>query len=895
MGRADVSEMSLSEAPFPDAKSLGAPESIADSPWVVMKFGGTSVSTAERWRSIAALIRNRQAAGLRPVIVHSALQGVSNSLIRLLDGSVRGEPGDVLAAIRRQHLSLAADLGLDGEALLAPAFDELERLVAGISLVREASPRVRARVLAQGELMATRIGATWLDRSGIPTEWQDARSILTSDDRKGMAASQDFLSATCRYAPDPGLNARFAGHGKVVLTQGFIASNARGDTVVLGRSGSDTSAAYLAATLQATRLEIWTDVPGMYTADPRIVPSARLLLELHYDEAQELASMGSKVLHPRCLSPVRAYSIPLFLRCTTAPELAGTVVSAATTSSEPQVKGISTRAGTVLMSMEGTAMWHEVGFLADAFAVFKAHGISLDLVSTSETSVTVSIDTTDDLLTADVRDALVQDLEKLCRVRIIPDCAVVSLVGRKIRTILPRLAPALSVFEEERIHLVSQAANDLNLTFVIDQSHMGRLVGKLHASMIGQASDRSPYGPSWEELFRQPAAQAAPRELWWRRRRDELLAVAQREPNAYVYDLDTVRRAASALRAMRSVDRVLYAVKANFNPQILRALAELGVDFDCVSPGEVRHLREAVQGLDAGRILFTPNFAPRAEYEWAFGEDLRVTLDNLHPLREWPAVFRGRDIFVRLDPGQGRGHHEKVKTAGAQSKFGVPRFEIDELARLVDATGVRITGIHAHSGSGILDPENWRAVAGELLKVARRFPTVRVLDLGGGLGVPERASEAPFDVAGLDATLAEIRAAAPDYELWLEPGRYLVAEAGVLVSRVTQLKGKGERRYVGIGTGMNSLIRPALYGAYHEIVNLSRLDDPATELVTVVGPICETGDRLGTDRLLPPSREDDVILIANAGAYGYVMGSRYNLRGVAPEVILDGDAAARGP
>jgi diaminopimelate decarboxylase/aspartate kinase len=340
------------------------------------------------------------------------------------------------------------------------------------------------------------------------------------------------------------------------------------------------------------------------------------------------------------------------------------------------------------------------------------------------------------------------------------------------------------------------------------------------------------------------------------------------------------------LRRMRSVDRVLYAVKANFNSQILQLLADLGIDFDCVSPGEVRHLREAVPGIAAGRILFTPNFAPRAEYEWALDEGLHLTLDNLHPLREWPEIFRGRELFVRLDPGRGRGHHEKVKTAGVQSKFGVPRFEIDELVHLVERTGASIVGIHAHSGSGILDPENWRAVAGELIKVARRFPTVKVLDLGGGLGVPERAGEAPFDVAGLDATLAEIRAAVPDYELWLEPGRYLVAEAGVLLSHVTQLKGKGERHYVGIGTGMNSLIRPALYGAYHEIVNLSRYEQAAKVLVTVVGPICETGDRLGSDRLMPEAGEGDVILIANTGAYGRVMSSEYNLRKPAEEILI---------
>jgi diaminopimelate decarboxylase/aspartate kinase len=163
---------------------------------------------------------------------------------------------------------------------------------------------------------------------------------------------------------------------------------------------------------------------------------------------------------------------------------------------------------------------------------------------------------------------------------------------------------------------------------------------------------------------------------------------------------------------------------------------------------------------------------------------------------------------------------------------------------------------------------------------------VTTIDLGGGLGVPEKPGDKPFDLARLDETLAEIRETYPQYSLWLEPGRYLVARAGVLLTRVTQTKGKGEMRYVGVGAGMNTLIRPALYGAYHEIVNLSRADELPSETVTIVGPICETGDRLGSDRLLPPTKEGDVILIANAGAYGYVMSSQYNRREVATEVIL---------
>lgn len=874
------------EAEFPDVAALGADDTIAASPLVVMKFGGTSVSSGRNWRTIAGLVRNRLAGGLRPVVVHSALGGVSNALAEALAQAVEGDAAPVVNAIRQQHHGLARELGLDPAELVDPLLEELERLLAGVRLVGEISVRVRARAMALGELMATRIGAAYLASTGIDTEWRDARTVLQSEERPNRSETHNYLSATCAHAPDPELRAELTAGSAVVLTQGFIAANPRGETVLLGREGSDTSAAYFAARLEARRLEIWTDVPGMFTADPKLVPSARLLLELNYDEAQELASMGSKVLHPRCLSPVQARGIPLFIRCTNAPEVAGTVVSPVTREAEPQVKGISARSGTVLISMEGAAMWHEVGFLADAFACFRNHGVSVDLVSTSETSVTVSVDTADEMFSDEVRRALLRDLESLCRVRLIPDCAVVSLVGRRIRTILGRLAPAFAVFEEEKIHLVTQASNDLNFSFVIDQKEVPRLVPKLHSSMISKAMDSTAFGPSWEELFHARPAAPARADAWWQHKRAELLRIAGETRNAYVYDLESVHQAAGALLGLRSVDRVLYAVKANFNPRVLQTLEAAGVGFDCVSPGEVRHLESVLPGLDPQRILLTLNFAPRDEYEWALERDLRITLDNLHPLREWPELFRGREVFIRVDPGRGRGHHEHVQTAGTLSKFGIPRFELDELARLADKAGAQVTGIHAHSGSGILDPGNWRAVAGELLKAARRFPGVRTLDLGGGLGVPERPGEEPLDLARLDAALAEIREACPDYELWLEPGRYLVARAGVLLTRVTQTKGKGRMKYVGVATGMNSLIRPALYGAYHEIVNLSRLDEPASETVTVVGPICESGDRLGTDRLLPPTVEDDVILIANAGAYGHVMGSNYNLRGIAEEVVI---------
>lgn len=876
----------VTEADFANSGLLGAPENIATSEWVVMKFGGTSVSTAANWKTIADRVRHRLDEGFRIVVVHSALKGVSNALEEILQSAIAGETSERFEALKQQHYALAESLGLDGPILLDGPLQELEQLIAGVRLVHEVSVRVRVRVMALGEIMATTLGASYLESVGIDVHWQDARDILTSENRANRSVTQSYLSATCEYDADPDLAQELRQRGRVILTQGFIARNAHRETVLLGRGGSDTSAAYFAAKLQARRLEIWTDVPGMFTADPKLVPSARLLVALHFDEAQELASTGSRVLHPRCLSPLRRHGIPLFIRCTSAPKISGTVISSVTSETEPQVKGLASRGGLTLVSMDGVGMWHEVGFLADAFACFKSHGVSVDLVSTSETNVTVSIDTVDGMLAEDTEQSLVTDLAPLCRVKVIRNCAAVSLVGRKIRTILPRIAPALEAFEEEKIHLVSQAANDLNFSFVIDEDQVPRLVSKLHPSIIRKSGGSPAFGSSWEELFQGEPAVIDRQPPWWLQKRNELLSLAEQYPNAYVYDAESVKAAAECLLQMQSLDRVLYAVKANFNAELLRILADAGVDFECVSPGEVDWLFEVMPDLDQSRVLFTPNFAPRTEYEWAVEKGLQLTLDNLHPLQAWPEIFKDQKLFIRVDPGQGRGHHEHVKTAGVHSKFGIPRFEVDELVELLNQAGADVIGVHAHSGSGILDAENWRSVAAELIKVAERFPAVDVVDLGGGFGIAEKPGDKPLDLQRLDESLTAIKTAYPKYRLWIEPGRFLVAQAGVLLTHVTQVKGKGDMRYVGVGTGMNSLIRPALYGAYHEIVNLTKADEAATESVTVVGPICETGDRLGSDRLLPPSEESDVILIANTGAYGYVMSSNYNRRKIETELVI---------
>ncbi len=857
-----------------------------ESHWVVLKFGGTSVSSVSNWKNVAGVVRARLDEGLRPVIVHSALSGITDRLEQLLAKALTGDWEPVMEQIERRHADLSRDLGIPISAELEHHLADLQKMASGIHLIGEVSDRLRARVMATGELMATRIGAAFLASEGLDVQWLDARTLLHAEERPGASARASYLSATCNFEPDPDLQQRLAAGGSVLLTQGFIASDAKGETVLLGRGGSDTSGSYFAAKLRARRLEIWTDVPGMFTANPRQVPNARLLKSLDYDEAQEIASSGAKVLHPRCILPAKQYSIPVSVHATQHPEFDGTVITATGGDGGARVKAVCTKKGITLISLETLGMWHQVGFLSDAFAVFKDHGLSVDLVSTSETTVTLSLDPAANALDAHALDALVNSLSRLCRVEVIGPCSAVSLVGRSIRATLHRLGDALELFEEQRIYLVTQAANDLNITFVVDEEQGDRLVSRLHDVIVRNAPSDHVLGPTWEQIYGLRAAIPAGGPPWWEGRRGELQRISRERGCAYVYDRATLDRTARQLLAIDGVERVFYAIKANPHPDILKSFAELGLGFECVSQGECERVLEVVPGIDRGKLLFTPNFAPRSEYEWAFAQGIYVTLDNLYPLRAWPELFRGRDVLVRVDTNFGRGHHDHVRTAGVHSKFGIPLFELDELDRLLAATGVRVIGLHAHTGSGVFDVRNWQQVGQLLGDLARRFPDARVIDLGGGFGVPEKPGQVPVDLAQLQGVIDDLRVKWPQLAIWLEPGRFLVAQAGVLLAQVTQLKGKGAVKYVGVATGMNSLIRPALYGSHHDIVNLSRFGEPGTEVYNVVGPICESADVLGYERLLPPTFEGDTLLIATAGAYGHVMSSSYNLREPAQEVLV---------
>ena len=854
--------------------------------WIVLKFGGTSVGPRQRWDTIGRIATRRaREEDARVLVVVSALSGVTNALQAIADG---GDARAGVAALVERHQRFTSELGMDPDATIGARLATLQWLVDD---PRAASRPFdwQAEVLAQGELLSSTLGAAYLCAQGLDFGWCDARDWLQALALPNQNDWTTRLCVSCRHDRDPASRASFdAQPARMLLTQGFIARHGDGGTAVLGRGGSDTSAAYFGAILGARRVEIWTDVPGMFSANPREVPDARLLARLDYAEAQEIATTGAKVLHPRSIGPCREANVPMRILDTERPDLPGTRIDAQA-ATVPGVKAISRRNGIVLVSMESIGMWQQVGFLADIFERFRRHGLSVDLIGSSETNVTVSLDPSDNLVSGNVLEALAADLAQVCRVKVIAPCAAITLVGRGMRSLLHRLSDIWATFGRERVHLVSQSSNDLNLTFVVDEADAEGLVPQLHAELVRSGAmpmrDASVFGPTWREITQGVLPRERP---WWHGARDALLRRAEAGTPCYAYHLPTVRDRARALTTVGAVDRRYYALKANAHPAILRALHEEGFGFECVSAGELARVFDTLPGLDPSRVLFTPSFAPRAEYADALARGVTVTVDNVEALARWPELFRDRALWLRLDLGRGEGHHQKVRTGGAEAKFGLPVARLEAFAAAARAIGTRIEGLHAHLGSGIDAPDHWRNVHAELAGLADGLGTVAWIDVGGGLPVPYTPDAPRFDLDAWAAGLAEIKAAYPRYRLAVEPGRWLVAESGVLLLTATQVVEKDGVRRVGADAGMNALLRPALYEAWHDIANLSRLESPADTLFDVVGPICESGDVLGERRLLPAATAGgDVLLVADAGAYGMAMAGIYNLRALPAEDVLE--------
>ena len=374
--------------------------------------------------------------------------------------------------------------------------------------------------------------------------------------------------------------------------------------------------------------------------------------------------------------------------------------------------------------------------------------------------------------------------------------------------------------------------------------------------------------------------------MWWINKKDVLLDIASKTSNCIVYNKKSIEKSITKLNEIESIDRLFYAMKANFNPEILQIINEYGLGFECVSTGEIKHLYESVPNINDKKIIYTPNFAARDDYIWALNNQIMVTVDNLYPFIKWPEIFKNKRIMIRIDPGVGDGHHDHVITGGSFSKFGIPMSDVEKIIELSKKYNINIIGLHVHSGSGIKNISIWLDTAKKLLELSKLINDIEIINLGGGIPIKEKLEEKEFDLNTFGKKLNNLKTSFRDIEMWFEPGRFIVGESGVITTHVTQTKQKGHYKYIGVDIGMNVLIRPALYGSYHEIVNLTKYNHKHKNQVSIVGPICESGDKLGENRAFPDTDEGDVILIANAGAYVSSMSSDYNLREKPKELII---------
>jgi aspartate kinase len=449
---------------------------------VVMKFGGTSVADPEAIHRLIAIVKSRMTPNsAAPVVVVSALAGVTDKLVevtRLAESGEGDRAASVLGALLDRHLAVASGVtSTNRTAVLADVqreFDELIGLVHALSVLREVSPRSTDAVFAVGEVVSSRIVAAAFLDSGVPSAWVDARAVLVTDNEHTTAAPDTI--GTCERA-----QARLAplsASGQVAVLGGFIGATAAGVTTTLGRGGSDYSAAIFGSCLGVDEIQIWTDVDGMLTADPRIVPQPRVVPNLTFAEASELAYFGAKVLHPSTILPAVAKNIPVRILNSRRPENAGTLNTADGRPARGQLTAIACKRDVTVIDITSTRMLMAHGFLRRLFEVFERFKTAVDVVTTSEVSVSVTVDDTRRL------DAILDNLRHFADAGCEREMAIICAVGENLRADATLFGRAVTALEHLPLRLVSQAASRRNITFVLRDSDVPHAMMRLHETFF---------------------------------------------------------------------------------------------------------------------------------------------------------------------------------------------------------------------------------------------------------------------------------------------------------------------------------------------------------------------------------------------------------------------------
>jgi aspartate kinase len=450
---------------------------------IVCKFGGTSVGDAAAIRRLAGIIRPRIPE--RPVVVVSALSGVTNALLHLLALAEGGDEAGLAKSLEQivaRHAAMAGELEA-GDGAAAAISADAHRL-GGVLLEREGVPpteELTDLVSGMGELWSSRLVAAALAASGLPGEWVDVRRAMITDARFTRALPD--RAALGRRAP--GLFGPLLDAGRVPVTQGFIGATPDGRPTTLGRGGSDFSAALLGAALHAERVEIWTDVDGIMTADPRIVPNARPLPMASHHEAAELSAFGATVLHPATQAPLVEARIPCVVLNSFAPERPGTTILSGhrpePVGSSP-VRSISCKRGITVVNVRSPASLGSSGFMRALFEIFERHQLVVDVIATSEVNVSVTVD--DRARLEEARG----DLEGLGEVTVFPHRAIVAVVGIGLRGTKGLAARIFSAVRGINIEVISQGASEINVTFVVREEDSADAVRRLHEALIEEAA-----------------------------------------------------------------------------------------------------------------------------------------------------------------------------------------------------------------------------------------------------------------------------------------------------------------------------------------------------------------------------------------------------------------------
>lgn len=447
-------------------------------PITVAKFGGTSVADHAAMSRSAAIIKENPEAR---VVLISACSGVTNLLVELANGIVDSEQrSQRLQKLRTIHQNILDELA-EPQAV-ATDIDQLLENVARLSEQAASAPSIQLtdQLVAHGELLSTFLFTQILNEMKASALRFDIRQVMRTDSQFGKAVPD---IETIREQANLHLQPLLAAD-QIIVSQGFIGSNADGQTTTLGRGGSDYSAALVAEAINAATLEIWTDVPGMYSTDPRITANAKPIDEISFSEASEMANFGAKILHPSTLLPAVRQQIPVFIGSSKAPEQGGTWIRQQVTS-PPKFRALALRCNQTLVTLTSLNMFHAYGFLAEVFRILAEHKISVDLITTSEVSVSLTLDQTDTGGGAPTLPAAaVEELSKLCRVEVEQDLCLVALIGNKLGEAPGAATQVFGKLEEYSPRMICFGASTHNLCFLVKTEESRKVVQTLHQGLF---------------------------------------------------------------------------------------------------------------------------------------------------------------------------------------------------------------------------------------------------------------------------------------------------------------------------------------------------------------------------------------------------------------------------